>query len=464
MKREISDSKNDFSKGSITKNILNLAVPMTLAQLINVLYNIVDRIYIGRIPEHATLSLTGVGLCLPIISIVIAFANLFGMGGAPLCSIERGRGNEEEAELIMGNSFVLMVGCGILLTVLGLALKKPMLYLFGASEQTFPYADQYISIYLLGSVFVMIGLGMNSFINSQGFGKTGMLTVLLGAVANIILDPIFIFVLGMGVRGAALATIISQALSAIWIVHFLVSDKAILKLKRSCFRLNKQRIKNIVELGMSGFTMSITNSIVQVMYNVNLQQFGGDLYVGVMTIINSIREVVTMPVTGITNGAQPVIGYNYGANEYKRVKKAIIFISVLCVGYTTVMWGFIHMNPEFFIRIFNNDVDIVEAGVPAMQVYYFGFFLMSLQFAGQAVFVALGKARKAVFFSIFRKVIIVLPLILILPRLFGLGTTGILMAEPISNLIGGLACYLTMLITVWPELSRKRSDLRGEVS
>lgn len=450
------ESRNDFSKGSVIRNILNLAVPMTLAQLINVLYNIVDRIYIGRIPNHATLSLTGVGLCLPIVSIVIAFANLFGMGGAPLCSIERGRGNDEEAEIIMGNSFVLMIISGIILTILGLIFKKPILYLFGASDMTFPYADQYVGIYLLGSLFVTVGLGMNSFINSQGFGRIGMLTVLLGAVANIILDPIFIFVLDMGVRGAALATIISQFLSALWILKFLTGKQAILKLKRSCFRLSWRRVRSIVALGMSGFTMAITNSIVQVMYNANLQQFGGDLYVGVMTIINSVREVISMPVNGLTQGAQPVMGYNYGADEYDRVKQSAIFMSVVCVIYTTAMWWFVHTFPEFFIRIFNSDPAIVEAGIPAMQVYYFGFFFMSLQFAGQSVFVALGKAKMAVFFSIFRKVIIVLPLIVILPRAFGLGTTGILMAEPISNLIGGVACYGTMLVTVWPELNRRR--------
>lgn len=450
------ESRNDFSKGSVIRNILNLAVPMTLAQLINVLYNIVDRIYIGRIPNHATLSLTGVGLCLPIVSIVIAFANLFGMGGAPLCSIERGRGNDEEAEIIMGNSFVLMIISGIILTILGLIFKKPILYLFGASDMTFPYADQYVGIYLLGSLFVTVGLGMNSFINSQGFGRIGMLTVLLGAVANIILDPIFIFVLDMGVRGAALATIISQFLSALWILKFLTGKQAILKLKRSCFRLSWRRVRSIVALGMSGFTMAITNSIVQVMYNANLQQFGGDLYVGVMTIINSVREVISMPVNGLTQGAQPVMGYNYGADEYDRVKQSAIFMSVVCVVYTTAMWWFVHTFPEFFIRIFNSDPAIVEAGIPAMQVYYFGFFFMSLQFAGQSVFVALGKAKMAVFFSIFRKVIIVLPLIVILPRAFGLGTTGILMAEPISNLIGGVACYGTMLVTVWPELNRRR--------
>lgn len=446
-------TKNDFSQGSIIRNILQLTVPMTLAQLINVLYNIVDRIYIGMIPEQATLSLTGLGICLPVISIIMAFANLFGMGGAPLCSIQRGRGRTEEAERIMANSFCLMVVFGILLTLLGLVLKRPMLYLFGASDQTFPYADQYISIYLLGTVFVMIGLGMNSFINSQGFGKTGMMTVLLGAIANIILDPIFIFVFNMGVQGAALATIISQALSMIWIMAFLMGKRTILKLRISYMKLQKNRVRSIVELGLSGFTMSVTNGLVQIICNATLQRYG-DLYVGVMTIINSVREVVSMPVQGITSSAQPVMGFNYGAGEYRRVKKAIVFMSAVTIIYTTVVWFVISGFPEFFIRIFNREDELIAASIPAMHIYYFGFCFMSLQFSGQAVFVALGKAKRAVFFSIFRKVIIVIPLVLLLPGMFNLGTFGVFAAEPISNLIGGLACFLTMLITVLPELSQ----------
>ena len=442
-----TDTKNDFSKGSVIKNFLTLALPMTLAQLINVLYNIVDRIYIGRIPENATMALTGLGLCLPIISMVIAFANLFGMGGAPLCSIERGRGNDGEAEAIMGNSFVMMVFSGLVLTVLGLLLKRPMLFLFGASHETLPYADSYITIYLLGSIFVMTGLGMNSFINSQGFGKIGMLTVLLGAAANIVLDPLFIFAFRLGVRGAAWATIISQGLSAAWILWFLTSDKAILKLRKTAFRLKTRRVMAIVGLGLSGFTMAITNSLVQIMYNANLALLGGDLYVGIMTVINSVREVVSLPISGLTNSAQPVMGYNYGAGQYKRVKTAIVFMSVVSVAYTTLMWSLVHGFPGFFIRIFNHEGELVEAGIPAMQIYYFGFFMMSLQFAGQSVFVALGKSKKAVFFSIFRKVIIVIPMILILPKLFGLGVNGIFMAEPVSNFIGGLACFGTMFMT-----------------
>ncbi len=457
-----AEQKNDFSRGSVVKNILKLALPMTLAQLINVMYNIVDRLYIGLIPENATLALTGLGLCLPIISIVTAFANLFGMGGAPLCSIERGKGNLEEAEKIMGNSFVMMVATGIVLTVLGLAFKRPMLYLFGASDATISYAEDYITIYLLVNVFVMVGLGMNSFINSQGFGTIGMMTVLLGAIANIILDPIFIFAFNMGVQGAALATILSQLLSAIWIVAFLTGKKTILRLRLSAFHIEPKRALKIVGLGLSGFTMSITNSSVQIMYNAMLQKVGGDLYVGIMTVINSVREVISMPVSGVTNSAQPVLGFNYGAKEYKRVRQGIVFTSTCSVVYTTLIWLCVHEFPEFFIRIFNRNGDLLAEGVPAMRIYFFGFFLMSLQFAGQAVFVGLGKSRYAVFFSIFRKVIIVIPLILILPTVFHLGTDGILMAEPVSNFIGGAACFGTMLFTVWPELKGKKKAVNDK--
>ena len=455
--------QNDFSKGSIVKNIINLAVPMTLAQLINVLYNVVDRIYIGRSPGAGSLPLTGVGLCLPILSMVTAFANLFGMGGAPLCSIERGRGNVDEAERIMGNSFAMMVLFGVGLTVLGLVLKRPMLYLFGASDATYPYADQYVTIYLLGSLFVMAGLGMNSFINSQGFGRIGMMTVLLGAVANIILDPIFIFVFHMGVQGAALATIISQFLSAAWIIRFLTGPRTILKLRRSAMKLERRRVLKIMGLGLSGFTMSITNSLVQIVCNATLRDFGGDLYVGAMTVINSIREVVQMPVQGLTNSAQPVMGFNYGAEKYGRVRQAIKFTSAVSIVYTCAIWAGLYFAPGFFIGIFSSEEELLAIGVPAMHIYYFGFFMMSLQMAGQAVFVALGRAKNAVFFSIFRKVIIVFPLTVILPHFWGLGTDGVFLAEPISNFIGGAACYATMLLTVWRELGRREKMAGGAV-
>lgn len=444
--------QNDFTKGSVISNIVKLAAPMIVAQIVHVLYNIVDRIYIGRMPENATLAMTGVGLTLPIISIIIAFTNLFGMGGAPLSSIARGKGDTEEAEAIMGNCFVLLIGCGIILTILGLIFKEPILMLFGASAETFPYANDYITIYLLGSIFVMIGLGMNSFINAQGFGKTGMITVLIGAITNIILDPIFIFTFDMGVRGAAIATIISQFISSVWILIFLCGKRTILKLTLRNFRLKRRRVKKIVALGFSGFVMALTNSTVQILCNASLQFYGGDLYVGIMTVINSIREVISLPVTGFTNAAQPVIGYNYGAHSYNRVRSAIKFMSIVCVAYTLLAWGILYLFPVFFIRIFNQNPELISKALPALRIYFFGFFMMSLQFSGQSTFVALGKSRHAIFFSLLRKVVIVVPLTLILPRVMGLGTTGVFLAEPVSNFIGGAACFLTMLATVWPEL------------
>ena len=449
----MASAKNDFSKGSVVGNILSMALPMTLAQLINVLYNVVDRIYIGYIPEHATLSLTGLGVCLPVITAVIAFANLFGMGGAPLCSIERGKGNEKEAEAIMGNSFVMLVLVGLLLTALGLIFRRPLLYLFGASDVTYPYAESYMTIYLLGSVFVMIGLGMNAFINSQGFAKIGMKTVLLGAVANIILDPIFIFGFHMDVQGAALATIISQFLSAAWVLKFLTGDQAILRLKKETMNVDKKRVKRIASMGMSSFMAGFTNSLVSVACNATLQTWGGDLYVGAMTVIHSVREIVENLVKGLTSGAQPVLGFNYGAKEYDRVKQAIKFVSIGAISFTFVCWVLITAFPVSFIHIFNRDEVLVTATIPCLRIYFFGFFMMSLQYSGQCSFVGLGKAKQATFFSIFRKVIIVLPLTILCPHIAGLGVMGVFLAEPISNFVGGGACYLTMLRTVWPELS-----------
>lgn len=451
-------SENDFSKGSISKNILKLALPMTLAQLINIFYNIVDRIYIGRIPNASSLALTGVGVTFPIITIIMAFANLFGMGGSPLCSIERGKGNNKAAEKIMGNSFAMLVLTGIILTILCFLIKKPLIYMFGASDETFMYANDYISIYLIGSTFVMISLGMNSFINAQGFAKTGMMTVLLGAFTNIILDPIFIFVLNMGVKGASLATLISQLLSALWVLKFLTSDNAILKLKKENFILDFKLIIKIAYLGLSGFIMALTNSLVQIVCNISLQMYGGDLYVGIMTVINSVREVVVMPVNGITNGSQPVMSFNYGARKFNRVKGAIKFTSLSCIIYTTGIWVILKIFPKFFINIFNSNPLLIEKGVPCMGIYFFGFFMMSFQFAGQSTFISLGKSKHAIFFSLLRKVIIVVPLTILLPKLFNLGIMGVFMAEPISNFIGGLACYTTMIFTVWKSLSESEDN------
>ena len=445
--------ENDFSKGSISKNIISMAVPMTLAQLINLFYSIVDRIYLGRLPSHY--ALTGLGLCLPIISIIMGFANLCSMGGAPLCSISRGMGDNEEAPKIQSNSFTLLIIFGIILTLIGFIFKKPILYLFGASDMTFPYANDYLSIYLIGTLFVMISLGMNPFINSQGFSKIGMITVSVGAAINIILDPIFIYGLGLGVKGAAIATVISQGCSAIWVLKFLTGKKAILKLKY--YALELKRVTRILSLGLSGFAMSMTNSLTQVVCNATLENYSGDLYVGVMTIINSIREVISMPITGITSGSQPVLSYNYGAGENERVLKAIRFTTLITMTYSVISWIIVMLMPEILIRLFNNEPELILAGVPAFRIYYATFFFMSFQMIGQSVFVGLGKSKSAIFFSLLRKAFIVAPLTLILPFI-GFGTNGVFLAEPISNVIGGLACIITMYFTVYRPL-KKRSSL-----
>lgn len=435
----------------MARNILQMALPMTVAQLINILYNVVDRMYLGKLPGH--LSLTGLGLCLPIISILMGFANLCGMGGAPLCSIHRGKGEDGEAERILGNSFALLLLFGAGLTALGLAFRRPILYLFGASDLTFPYANDYLTIYLLGTLFVMIGLGMNPFINAQGFSRMGMMTVALGAVVNIVLDPIFIFALDMGVRGAALATVLAQGCSALWVLKFLTGRRALLRLRWNTLRLQAARVRRILALGASGFAMSMTNSLVQVLCNASLQHYGGDLYVGVMTVINSIREVVSMPVQGITNGCQPVLGYNYGAGEYERVRRGIRFTTVLTVGYSVAAWALVMAVPELLIRIFNDEPELIAAGIPAFRLYFAAFFCMSFQFIGQSVFVGLGRSRSAVFFSLLRKAFIVAPLTLLLPGL-GMGVDGVFAAEPVSNVLGGLACLLTMYVTVYRRLGR----------
>ena len=452
------NTRNDFSQGSIARNILNLAVPMTLAQLINVLYSVVDRIYIGHIPHVSADALTGVGLALPVITIITAFANLFGMGGAPLCSIARGGHEEKRAEDVMGNSFTMLLGTGTILMVLCLVFREPLLYLFGASDVTYQYADQYITIYLWGTLFVMTSLGMNNFINAQGFGKMGMLTVLLGAVLNIILDPVLIFGLGMGVRGAAVATVISQGASALWVFRFLTGKKAILRLKKRSMRPQKSIVKEITLLGTSGFVMSVTNGLVQIVCNAVLSRHGGDLYVGIMTVINSVREIATLPLNGLTSGAQPVMGYNYGAGCYKRVKSSIKFITVVGVVFSLILWAVVFLEPRFFLHLFTSEQELIEKGIPALQIYFCGIFMMALQFVGQSTNVALNRPKQAVFFSLFRKVIIVVPLTILLPMVGDLGTNGVFWAEPVSNVIGGTACFAAMLVSVWPTLKENETD------
>lgn len=444
--------RNDFTKGEVWRVIMRMAIPMMMAQLVNVLYSVVDRMYIGHIPEVGSLALTGIGLTMPIISIISAFANMCGMGGGPLCSIARGEGKLEHAQKIMGNALTMLLILGVVLTVLIQLFMEPVLYLFGASDKTYPYAADYCRIYAWGTIFVMISLGMNSFINAQGFSKMGMLTVLLGAVVNIVLDPVFIFVFDMGIAGAAIATVIAQACSAVWALCFLKSRRAILELSHRYMPLQPKIVGRIMALGTTGFIMSATNGAVQIVCNAQLQRFGGDLYVGVMTVVNSVREVVFMIVHGLTSGAQPVLGYNYGARAYDRVKKGIRFMAAGSVAYSIVVWLLVMLIPKTLAMVFNNEPAMLEACAPAMRMYFCGFIVMSMQMVAQSTFVGLGKARQATFFSLLRKIFIVVPLVYLLPGPLGMGVDGVFWSEPISDLIGGVASFSVMYFTVYRRL------------
>lgn len=448
----ILEKRNDFTTGDMKGSIFRIAFPMIMAQLVNVLYNIVDRVYLGHMEGDGRLALTGVGVAFPLITIINAFANLCGSGGAPLCSIERGRGNLKKAEQIMGNSLVVLVILGVVLTAAGYLFKTPLLYLFGASEQTIAYADGYLQVYLAGNLFVMLGLGMNPFIQSQGFAKTGMLTVVIGALLNLILDPVFIYGFGWGVEGAALATILSQMVSAAWVLAFLCGKKAILRLRLPAMKPKPRLMVQILSLGLSGFTQSVTNSLVQIFCNASLQFYGGDLYVGAMTVIYSIREVVQMPLQGFTQGAQPVLGYNYGARQYGRVREGIRFVTTVSLAFASAAWLILMLFPGQLIRLFNGEQELLEVGIISLRIHFVLFIFMAFQYAGQNIFVSLGKAKQAVFFSLFRKAILGVPLILILPHLWNLGIYGVLASEPVTNIVGGLACYFTMLHVVGGEL------------
>ena len=448
----MTQDKEFLGTEPVGRLLWKLAVPTVIAQLVNMLYNIVDRIYIGHIPGDGSLALTGVGVCLPIIMIISAFSAFVSSGGAPRASIAMGRGDYDQARRILGGCFTLQVAISLVLTAVLLIWNRPLLLAFGASGNTIEYAVQYMQIYALGTLFVELTLGLNAFITAQGFARVGMKTVLIGAVCNIVLDPLFIFALDMGVRGAALATVIAQGCSAVWVLKFLTGRKAILRLRLRNLALGAGRGKSIVALGLSGFFMNLTNSLVQVVCNATLQAYGGDLYVGVMTIINSLREVFFMPVQGLTNGAQPVTGYNYGAGRYSRVRSSIRFSVAVTVGYAAVFWAAAMLFPGLLIRVFNSEPEVVAAGIPALRIYFCLFIPMSLQMAGQGVFVSLGRSKQAVFFSLLRKAIINAPLTVVLP--IWMGTTGVFTAEAISQLVGGLACSLTMYFTVYRPLGR----------
>ena len=441
----------DFSKGKVWQNIVAQSIPLILAQLVQLLYNVVDRIYIGHLPGADSMALTGIGLVFPLTTLIAAFTFLFGTGGTPLFSIARGAGKEERAGKILGNTFSLLLAASVVLCLFCYLFRRPVLYLFGASDASYLYADAYLRIYLIGTPFTMLATGLNGFINAQGFPRIGMLTTLFGAVLNLVLDPVFIFGLHMGVGGAALATVLSQAVSCIWVLCFLTGKKALLPMQRRNLRIDGRLAGEIMALGMSGFIMQGTNCLVQVVCNATLKIYGGDLYVGVMTVSNSAREILSLPVSGITNGAQPVLGYNYGAKEYEKVREGIRFMTVLGILYTVVAWLLVILSPHLLLSVFTEAGAMIEAGVDALRLYFFGFFFMAFQFSGQAAFTALGYSRHAIFFSLLRKAVIVVPLTLLLPKV-GFGVNGVFLAEPVSNAIGGLACCVTMYFTLYRRL------------
>ena len=446
----------DFENGNIVSNILKAALPMLVAQIMSLLYNIVDRVYIARIPDVGTTALGAVGLCFPIIVIITAFSNLFGTGGAPIFSIERGKGNHEKAGLLMNTSFTLLALCAVILMIAGLLFARPILVLFGASDAGLTYAYPYLMIYLLGTFPSMAATGMNPFINAQGYATTGMTSVIIGAVANLLLDPLFIFVFGLGIKGAAIATIISQTLSAAFVLYFLhyKAEYRIRFLSKTELAACGQDAKNIVSLGTAGFIMQLTNSLVTICANNVLSVTGGDVYISVMTIISSVRQMVEAPIYAITEGSSPIISYNYGARRPQKVRQAGITMAVLALIYTLLIWSVILSAPRFLIGIFSSDQALMTDTVPAMKLYFAAFIFMLLQYVGQTIFKALNKKKYAIFFSILRKVIIVVPLTYILPYALNIGPNGVFMAEPVSNVIGGSLCFIVMLATVLPELKR----------
>ena len=447
-----STDKSDFTQGSIPQNIVRMAVPMTAALLINALYSIVDRIYLGHIPGAGSYALTGIGLAFPIITIITAFQNLFGNGGAPLFAMARGKGDKELAAGYLANAAFMLVLTGVILTAVAYAVKRPVLRLIGASDVTFPYADDYLNIYLIGTVFVMISLGLNPYINAQGYARTGMLTVMIGAFINIALDPLFIFVFNMGVKGAAIATIIAQFVSAMWVLKFLSGKHAPVRLRFTGFKPNLRIIGKIMALGVTDFCFALTNSAVSMFSNARLALLGGDAWVGAMTVISSIREVALTVMHGMSGAAKPIMSYNYGAKQFKRVRSTSNCLLVIVLVYYLLIWILLMAWPGFFAGLFTEEGDVYRCSITAIRVFFCLQFFMAMQSTGQSTFTALGMAKHALFFSLFRKVILVIPLVFILPNLFNLGVLGVFAAEPVSDVIGGTACFVTMKIATRKKL------------
>ncbi|WP_312643199.1 MATE family efflux transporter [Hydrogenoanaerobacterium sp.] len=447
----MDSTQNKLGTQPVGKLLLSLAVPAITAQVINALYNIVDRMYIGRMPQGGSLALAALGIAFPLIMIISAFAALVGMGGSPRAAIKMGEGNYKDAEKILSNSFVVLVAISAVLTVFFFFAKEPMLIAFGATENTLPYANDYFSIYLIGTLFVQISLGLNQFISAQGFAKTSMMTVLIGAITNIVLDPIFIFGFDMGVKGAALATILSQFISAAWVLKFLFSKESVLKIRPCYFKLEKHIILPVLALGVSPFIMQSTESLVQVTLNSGLKAYGGaqvDQLVGAMSIIMSTMQFILMPMIGLTQGAQPIISYNYGAGKLDRVKKTFRLLLISSLSFSFVLWAVAMLAPQVFVYLFSSDPALLELGVYGMRIFMAGTLLMGAQYARQQTLVALGQAKISTFLALLRKVILLIPLAIILPRFFG--WQGIFVAEPVADIIAVLTT-----VTVFTIYTRK---------
>lgn len=431
----MENNKEFLGHEPIGKLLFKLAVPTVIAQLINMLYNIIDRIYIGHMPGDGSLALTGVGVCMPIIMIVSAFAALVSSGGAPRASIAMGKNDMDSAEKTLGNCFSLQVVISVILTAILLIWNRDLLLAFGASDNTIAYATDYMNVYAFGTIFVQLTLGMNAFITAQGFTRTSMVSVVIGAVCNIILDPVFIFGFDMGVKGAALATIISQAVSCIWILRFLCGKKTLLRLRVKNFRLQPAVILPCIALGTAAFIMQASESIISVCFNSSLLRYGGDIAVGAMTILTSVMQFAMLPLQGIAQGAQPISSYNYGAGNADRVKKTFRILLTTCLTYSILLWTAVMLIPELFVKIFTPDAALAAFTAPALRIYFGGMFLFGIQIACQMTFTSLGKAVNSIIVAVVRKFVLLIPLIYIMPHLAADPTMGVYMAEPFADVI-----------------------------
>ena len=438
--------ENVLAKAPVTGLLFRLAVPTVLAQLVNLLYSVVDRIYVGHIPETGSLALAGMGVTFPIVMLISAFAMLAGAGGAPRAAIAMGEGDNERAEKILGNCAMLLIIFSVVLSAFFLLTKDKILLMFGASESTLPYASDYVGIYLLGTVFVQLVLGLNMFITNQGFTKISMATVCIGAVINIILDPIFIYALHMGVKGAALATIIAQAASCVWVVKFLTGRKTILKIRLKNLKLNRAVVLSVLSLGISPFVMNATECLIQLTFNNGMLKYGSDLHVALMSVLFSLTQLIWMPMQGFSQGAQPIISYNFGAKNTDRVKKAFRVLFAASVIFSVAVIGVIEAFPDVFLRLFTSDAELINIGRNGVRVFLAGMAIMGAQSACQQTFLALGEAKISMFLACLRKIILLFPLALILPKIGGMGVWGLLLAEPVSDVIA--ACTTTVMFAV----------------